>query len=141
MQRKLSSLRKCIENSWESGDFAVFKVDMSNAFNRVSRQAVLDECSLFFPELLPWVSWCYDSHSILWHPKGTNQLTVRCAARGPAGPNAACSCSSKACSSIEADDGCFDLSLNLWYLDDGVLAGERSAVVRALHLIEELGHI
>ena len=29
--------------------------------------------------------------------------------------------------------------LNLWYLDDGVLAGERSAVVCALHLIEELG--
>ena len=45
----------------------------------------------------------------------------------------------KLVSSIEADDGCFDLSLNLWYLDDGVLAGERSAVVRALHLIEELG--
>ena len=45
----------------------------------------------------------------------------------------------KLVSSIEADDGCFDLSLNLWYLDDGVLAGERSAVVRALHLIEEMG--
>ena len=45
----------------------------------------------------------------------------------------------KLVSSIEADDGCFDLSLNLWYLDDGVLTGERSAVVRALHLIEELG--
>ena len=44
----------------------------------------------------------------------------------------------KLVSSIEADDGCFDLSLNLWYLDDGVLAGERTAVVRALHLIEEL---
>ena len=42
----------------------------------------------------------------------------------------------KLVSSIEADDGCFDLSLNLWYPDDGVLAGERSAVV---HLIEELG--
>ena len=45
----------------------------------------------------------------------------------------------KLVSSIEADDGCFDLSLNVWYLDGGVLAGERSAVVRALHLIEEMG--
>ena len=34
----------------------------------------------------------------------------------------------KLVSSIKADDGCFDLSLNLWYVDDGVLAGERSAV-------------
>ena len=30
-------------------DFVVFKVDMTNAFNLVSRQAVLDECSAFFP--------------------------------------------------------------------------------------------
>ena len=60
-------MKKCIENNWESGDFAIFKVDMSNVFNRVSRQAFLDECDLFFPE----VSWCYNSHSILWHPNGT----------------------------------------------------------------------
>ena len=45
----------------------------------------------------------------------------------------------KLVSSIEADDSCFDLSLNRWYLDDGMLARERSAVVCALHLIEELG--
>ena len=34
---------------------------------------------------------------------------------------------------------CLHLILEAWYLDDGVLAGERSAVIRALHLIEELG--
>ena len=43
---------------------------MLNAFNMVSRQAVLDECAKFFSELLPWVSWCYGSHSSLWHPMG-----------------------------------------------------------------------
>ena len=41
--------------------------------------------------------------------------------------------------SIDADDDCLQLLLEAWYLDDGVLAGERSAVIRALHLIEELG--
>ena len=45
----------------------------------------------------------------------------------------------KLVSSIEADDDCIDFRFNAWYLDDGTLAGERSAVVRALHLIEELG--
>ena len=45
----------------------------------------------------------------------------------------------KLVSSIEADDGCINLHLNMWYLDDGVIAGERSAVARALYLIEELG--
>ena len=51
-------------------DFVVFKVDMTNAFNLVSRQAVLDECSAFFPKILPWVPWCYGSHPELWHPMG-----------------------------------------------------------------------
>ena len=51
-------VRRCIEEHWMDEDFVVFKVDMQNAFNVVSRQAVLDECSTFFPELIvPWVSW------------------------------------------------------------------------------------
>ena len=112
---------------------------MSNAFNRVSIQAVLDECGLFIPELMPWVSWCYDSHSILWHPKGTISSQSGVQQGDPLGPMLSALVLRKFVSCIEADDGCFDLSLNLWYLDDGMLAGERSAVVCALHLIEELG--
>ena len=65
------SLRNCIEEHWmQDKDFVIFKVDMTNAFNFVSRQAVLDECSVFPPEILPWVSWCYGSHPELWHPMG-----------------------------------------------------------------------
>ena len=69
VERVVHNLRKCIDDGWMSGDFVV---DMSNAFNRVSRQAVLDECSSFFPELLPWVSCCYGSHSLLWHSISTS---------------------------------------------------------------------
>ena len=39
----------CIEEHWMDEDFVFFKVDMQNAFNVVSRQAILDECSTFFP--------------------------------------------------------------------------------------------
>ena len=45
----------------------------------------------------------------------------------------------KLVSSIDADDGCLDLLLQAWYLNDGVLAGSRPAVLRAVHLLEELG--
>ena len=38
--------------------------------------------------------------------------------------------------SIEADDDCYHILFDAWYLDDGVITGDRSAVVRALHLIE-----
>ena len=47
---------------------------MKNAFNMVSRQALLSECSTHFPELLPWASWCYSQHPILWHPLGHLRL-------------------------------------------------------------------
>ena len=42
-----------MEGHWNDDDFAVVKVDMRNAFNLVSRQALLDECAVHFPELFP----------------------------------------------------------------------------------------
>ena len=51
-------LRACANKYWLDDDFVVLKVDMKNAFNMVSRQALLSECSTHFPELLPWAIWC-----------------------------------------------------------------------------------
>ena len=67
------ALRRCIDEHWMDKDFVVLKVDMRNAFNIVSRQAVLDECATFFPELLPWVSWCYGPSSAM-APSWSDQL-------------------------------------------------------------------
>ena len=68
-ERIIHGLRKCIDDHWDDDDFVVFKVDMLNAFNMVSRQAILDECATFFPEILPWVVRCYRTHPFLWHPQ------------------------------------------------------------------------
>ena len=78
---------------------------MSNVFNRVSRQAVLGMYALFFPELLPWVSWCYDSHSILWHSKGTISSQLGIQQGDLLGPMLFALVLRKFVSSIEADDG------------------------------------
>ncbi|KAL5489004.1 hypothetical protein EMCRGX_G018041 [Ephydatia muelleri] len=117
---------------------AVFKVDMSNAFNMVSRQAVMDQCATYFPELLPSVSWCYGSHTSLWHPMGQIRSQTGVQQDDPLGPMLFALVLHKLVTSIDADDDCLQLLLEAWYLDDGVLAGERSAVIRALHLIEDL---
>eukprot|EP00731_Ephydatia_muelleri_P020890 Em0013g617a len=45
----------------------------------------------------------------------------------------------KLVSSLDADDECAEILLQAWYFDDGALAGTRPAVLRALHLIEDLG--
>ena len=43
----------------------------------------------------------------------------------------------KLAASIDADEECIDLLFHAWYLDDGVLAGNRLAVSRAFFLIQE----
>ena len=135
----MHSLRRCIEDNWLSDNFVVFKVDILNAFNMVSKQAVLNECATFFPELLPWVSWCYGSHSSLWHLMGQVSSQSGVQQGDPLGPMLFALVLHKLVTSIEVDDDCLHLILEAWYLDDGVLAGERSTVIHALHLIEELG--
>ena len=77
-EKIVHSLRSCIENCGGNGDFVTLKIDMHNAFNSafnsVSRQLVLDECKEHFPELLPWVSWCYSQHPL--HLVRCTQLMV-----------------------------------------------------------------
>ena len=138
-ERITHGLRKFIDDHWDDDDFAVFKVDMRNAFNMVSRQAILDECATFFPEILPWVVWCYGTHPVLWHPQGQLFSELGVQQGDPLGPLLFSLVLQKLAASIDADDECIDLLFHSWYLDDGVLAGNRLAVLRALSLIQELG--
>ena len=75
-----------MDENWNDANFAVFKVDMKNAFNSVSRQAVLDEVATFFPELLPWVAWSYGSPALLWHPLGCVSSQTGVQQGDPLGP-------------------------------------------------------
>ena len=45
----------------------------------------------------------------------------------------------KIIATIDADDECLHLILQARYLDDGVLAGPKQAVLHALSIIEDLG--
>ena len=69
-EKIIHKVRQWVDNHWSDGNFALLKVDMTNAFNLVSRQVFLEECSKHFPELLPWSSWCYGRHPSLWHLMG-----------------------------------------------------------------------
>ena len=138
-EKVVHGLRKCIEEHWGDEDFVMLKMDMRNAFNLISRQALLSECYLFFPELLPWASWCYGSQPYLWLPLGhlTSESGVQ--QGDPLGPLFFSLVLHKVIAAIDADDDCLRLILQAWYLDDGVLAGPKHAVLRALSIIEDLG--
>eukprot|EP00731_Ephydatia_muelleri_P010847 Em0005g1433a len=120
-------------------DIRPIAVDMKNNFNMVSQEAILSECSKHFPELLPWATWCYSQHLILWHPLGSlhsEQGVQQCDSLGPLLFSLVLN---KVVSEITANSVCADLSYHAWYLDDGVLAGPRPAVLQALSSIQEIG--
>ena len=85
-------LRICLEEHWLDDDFVAFKVDMKNACNVVSRQVVLEVCDTFSTEFLPWVSWCYGSHPLLWHPLGQISSESGVQQGDPLGPLLFCTC-------------------------------------------------
>ena len=66
-EKVIHGLKSCIEEHWTNEDFTVLKIDMCNAFNFVSCQALLNECATHFPELLPLASRCYSQHPFLRH--------------------------------------------------------------------------
>ena len=137
----IHGLRTCIDDHWDDDDFVVFKVDMRNAFNMVSRQAILNECATFFPEILPWVVWCYGTHPLLWHPQGQLCSELGVQQGDPLGPLLFSLVLQKLAASIDADDERMNLLFHPWYLDDGFLAGNRLAVSRAFFLIQELAQL
>ena len=121
------TMRDKLAQHWESDDFTVLKVDFSNAFNSVSRQSLLDECSELFPELLPWATWCYGSPSLLCYGDSVQLNSCVGVQQGdPLGPLLFCLVLHVLVRKIQAD--CPDLLLHKWYLDDGALAGSTSVV-------------
>eukprot|EP00731_Ephydatia_muelleri_P011585 Em0006g479a len=138
-EKVIHGVRSCIKEHWLDDNFTVCKVDMSNAFNCVSRQALLEECAVHFPELLPWVGWCYGSQPTLWHPLGQLSSEVGVQQGDPLGPLLFSLVLHKVVSYIAQDRECLPLLFNGWYLDDGVLLGHSQAVNLALTLIQKMG--
>ena len=85
-EKIIHNLREVLEQHWSKPDFAVIKINMQNAFNFVSRDAVLQQCFMHFPEIYPWTSWCYSQYPKLWHPLGSISSASGVQQGDPLGP-------------------------------------------------------
>ena len=101
------------------------KVDFTNAFNCVDRQAFLQQCRNHFPGLSRWAEWCYTKPSQLLFGSKTvlSETGVK-----------------QALQLVELDRGLIShgLQLSYSYLDDLILAGEQRAVSEAYEFLKAI---
>ncbi|KAL5506409.1 hypothetical protein EMCRGX_G008040 [Ephydatia muelleri] len=139
VEKIVHGLRICIEDHVNEYDFVVMKIDLRNAFNLVSRQALLDECRAHFSELFQWAAGCYGDHPLLLSAMGTLRSESGVQQGDPLGPLLFCLVLDKVVTAIAADSICSQLLFHSWYMDDGVIAGTKQAALQALSIIKQLG--
>ena len=129
-----------MDDHWFDGDFAVMKIDLRNAFNVVSRQAVLNAVNLHFPELLSWSipGVMGNTLYILWHTLGSTTSESGVQQGDPLGPLLFCLVLHQVVSAIATDSEFASLLFHTWYIDNGVVAGPISAVLHVLSIIKDL---
>ncbi len=141
------AVRNLSERAASSSEHALLQVDLSNAFNRVSRAAFRKQTRLLLPALSPWVEYCYgpDCRPRLW--VGTYQLRSVCGVQqgDPLGPLLFALALQPLLIKLQqlvrewdtalpgSGAGPESPSLLAFYLDDGVLIGRHTILQRVLH--------
>ena len=110
----------------------LLKLDFSNAFNCVSRAVVLEEVRAHFPQLARWATWCYGQPSRLQFGARTLESCCGVQQGDPLGPLFFSVALHKVARTLRQPS----LDLALFYLDDGVLAGDLAHVASALQHLQ-----
>ena len=121
-------------------DFVILKVDLKNAFNKVSRYHVLRLVRSRFPGMARWVHWCYGSGTDphLWYGKWTLGSKEGVQQGDPLSPLLFSMVIHEIITAISTE--CPDLALNLFgtSIDDGVIMGKHDDVLKALGIIQRI---
>ncbi len=136
-ERIVHSARRHFNRLKEGSDMFIMKIDLSNAFNRVSRRAMLTLVRKYFPRLTKWIEWCYTQNSILSYANWEILSCEGVQQGDPLGPLLFSLVLHEIIKKINIT--CPDLLLNKWYLDDGVIMGKSSDLLKVLNLLETEG--
>lgn len=106
----------------------LLKLDVRNAFNSVERDILCNMIIDKIPKLYPYLWQCYGSHSKLFFNEKPLESCVGCQQGDPLGPAIFSLAIHPIIENLKSD-------LNIWYLDDGTLAGSRINVLTDLKTV------
>ena len=98
---------------------------MKNVFNECNCATFLDHVSQYFPEITPWVHWCYSQPAELQFGNKCILFSTGVQQGDPLGPLLLSLVLVQLLNSTSFDDTCL---LCLSYLDDGTFIGSRSSL-------------
>ena len=115
----------------------IFQADLINAYNNADREAALREVRTHFPDLSPWVESCYGQVSYLKFGDKTIESTQGFHQGDPLASLLFALDIQPIIQRIKADIP--DLDINVWFQDDGVLAGKGRDIRKAIQILKEEG--
>ena len=136
-ERMIHLVRREMAKRAFDGDWVLLKVDLKNAFNRISRARMLELVLVHMPHMYSWVEWCYAQDSNLTFSEFRIPSREGVQQGDPLGPLLFSIVIQELIKKIAVEVP--GLDLNKWYLDDGVLAGRAADVRLAYKLILDHG--
>lgn len=106
----------------------MIKLDYVNAFNELERNPMLHSAFDMCPEIHPYLHQCYSTPSILWFGDFIISSQRGCQQGDPCGPPLFCMAIHEMVRGLLSE-------MNIWYLDDGTLAGDPQTVLEDLKTI------
>ena len=129
-------IQRIVDSSDPKGDWVILQVDVQNAYNTLSRTAILEGCATKVSGAYNWMAFSYAQHVPLycqgqllcWSQKGVHQGD----ACGPLGFALGLQMALDKCEALSQQ-----LAWNVWYLDDGTVVGKATEVYTYLNGLEK----
>jgi hypothetical protein len=136
-ERVVHRMRRELTAHATDEDWVALKIDLKNAFNCVSRARMLELVAECCPDMYMWVLWCYGEATHLNFSGNTIESREGVQQGDPLGPLLFSLVIHRIITRIAKEIP--GLTMNAWYLDDGVLCGPAKLVRKALAILQTDG--
>ena len=113
-------------------DELLLKVDISNAYNSINRNACLEGVKKHCPELMRWARWCLDGCSRVYYGTTVIPCSTGVQQRDPMAPALFAVGLHHVIAKLQATPEIHQM----WFLDDGIFRGKTDQVLGALKVLQ-----